>query len=181
VIIEQFNIKRLCKIYKYQLQDVEKMNRELKESINKFGQIQNKKETNEFNNAYRCTSAKMTPWTMHAEKGFKDIYKIVEDIVNSKQFHSTIPLDGDYKLPIKVRDLWGLEYWGGDETIEHNHEPAAYSFAYYIGKGVPIVFTEINHTIKASSGLLIIFPAYLKHKVSKCDGERYVVSGNILV
>jgi len=175
VIIEQFNIKRLCKIYKYQLQNVEKMNRELKESINKFAEIQNKKEKNEFNNAYQCTSAKMTPWNMHAEKGFKDIYKIVEDLVYQMEDFK------NYNLPIKVRDLWGLEYSAGDETEEHNHEPAAFSFAYYIGEGIPITFTEINHTIKASSGLLVIFPAYLKHKVSKCDGERYVVSGNILV
>ena len=82
-----------------------------------------------------------------------------------------------------ITDFWIAKYNKGDHTVEHSHEPAAYSFVYFVKSPTgssPLIFTTSDEKIKPEEGTVVIFPGNLKHHVptNNCDG-RIVLAGNI--
>ena len=83
-----------------------------------------------------------------------------------------------------LSDLWGQYYNKGDFQDVHNHNPAHWSFVYYVNapKGSsPLVFTTSGKKIKPEAGKVVIFESRLNHKVpsNKCN-DRCVISGNFI-
>tara|TARA_B100000131_G_scaffold58643_1_gene54010 strand:+ start:204 stop:776 length:573 start_codon:yes stop_codon:yes gene_type:complete len=97
------------------------------------------------------------------------------------------PKDGrdDTKIDFHyaITDFWVAKYNKGDHTIDHSHEPAAYSFVYFVKSPTgssPLIFTTSDTKIEPEEGTVVIFPGNLKHHVptNNCDG-RIVLAGNI--
>ena len=83
----------------------------------------------------------------------------------------------------EITDFWVAKYNKGDHTIDHSHEPASYSFVYFVKSPTgssPLIFTTSDTKIKPEEGTVVIFPGNLKHHVptNNCDG-RIVLAGNI--
>ena len=84
---------------------------------------------------------------------------------------------------LRLLSSWFVRYGRGDETPDHDHLPALYSWVYFIKcpKGSPpLTFTNSGKRIKSEEGKIVIFPSVVRHYVSKsnCD-DRLVLVGNI--
>jgi hypothetical protein len=84
----------------------------------------------------------------------------------------------------EVTNMWGLIYKKGDYSKEHDHDPAIYSFVYFVNcpsGSSPLKFH--GHKINPKDGNLIIFPSNLRHwvPVHKLNKDRIVISGNLNV
>jgi len=82
-----------------------------------------------------------------------------------------------------ITDFWIAKYNKGDHTIVHSHEPASFSFVYFVKSPTgssPLIFTTSNVKIEPEEGIVVIFPGNLRHHVptNNCDG-RIVFAGNI--
>ena len=78
---------------------------------------------------------------------------------------------------------WIANYDEGDYTEDHCHDPAPFSFVYFVQSpkdSSPLVFTTSGKNIEAEEGKVVIFPGNLRHHVpeNKCDG-RMILSGNL--
>jgi hypothetical protein len=137
-------------------------------------------------------SEKVTSWGMMKEDGFSELVSIVTPIARetTPRWHEA----GKF-ADMEVKELWGIKYTPGDYTNSHSHEPALWSFTYYIDPD-PLApglsfsssqdarYSHNNNVIKIKDGLLILFSGSLKHEVKPelstfTSGHRYVVSGNI--
>jgi len=149
--------------------DNEKMNKKIIDQIDKSGDRQ-KRESN--------VKADMTDWDMRKKPGFKELIKITDKVVvdvQKKHFNVNTKLILD--------DVWGTKYKSNEETIEHDHYPAAWSFVYYPNatKGAPgLTFREANVERTIVKGLLMFFLGNVRHSVQKkeYEGYRYCVAGN---
>jgi hypothetical protein len=93
-----------------------------------------------------------------------------------------------------IADMWGAIYKSGDYTHLHQHlgspvSMGCLSFVYYAlsedTNTAPLVFPGIEHSIKPSTGQLVIFPGWLAHYVPEYQPvekfERIVLAGNVAV
>lgn len=179
VVRNDFGIEREEPVWEMQLNEPE-MDKLLIEEIDKVGD-QQQNRTN--------AQCQMTYWQMWEYPGFKkfaDIYLSAVDSVSRMQFNPK----HQYKFVIK--NLWGLKYKSGETAKAHDHWPGLYSCAYYVSapKNAPgLYFPEVKTkkgfgVIKnIRQGLLLIFPAMMRHEVvsQPFEGYRYVVSSNIYV
>ena len=125
--------------------------------------------------------AVMTSWN---QGFFIKEFKIISDYVIKiiKQNDTCRPPSPPWEL--ELQDLWGQYYKKGDYQISHHHNPLHWSFCYYVNtpkKSSPLVFTNSNKKIFPKSGMIVLFPGYLKHHVQKHrgDGIRSIIGGNL--
>ena len=89
----------------------------------------------------------------------------------------------DKRLEFKLTDSWGAVYKKNDYTIPHQHLPNNISFVYYLQStgNTPLIFDECNFKLNPTDDMLIIFPSYLWHSVSKHNEEkdRICIAGNL--
>jgi hypothetical protein len=123
--------------------------------------------------------ADMTDWFMQKQHSqFQSIGDVAIDLAKK---HSP------YDIEFELFDCWGVIYGKNDWTKAHDHWPHPWSFVYYIRCGdndSPLEFSDGyqgEHHIKPVSGEMILFPGWLRHKVSSQlhDSERIIVAGNI--
>jgi len=128
--------------------------------------------------------ADMTDFTMYNDLDFKKIcdFAIMQCISSIEGLSQR----GAEMLKFDIVDCWGMVYKGNKNhhTIEHAHWPATYSFVYYVNaceQCSPLEFTTANYSVKPFSGLMVIFPGNVSHRVGvqKCDHDRVAISGNI--
>ena len=128
----------------------------------------------------RDFGATMTSW--HECFDIKE-FRTIADWVYSIILGLNLNYDGIFDL--KLKDLWGQYYRKDDYQIEHHHLPHHWSFVYYVNspKGsAPLVFSESNKKIFPKSGMIVLFPSWLRHHVPKhkCEEIRSIVSGNFV-
>jgi hypothetical protein len=143
------------------------------------------------NRVYDDECGTISLWAMMKEDGFSELASIATTIARdtTPRWHER---GGVGKFSeIEVKELWGLKYKPGDYSNSHSHEPALWSFTYYIdpdpsAPGLSFPDSHGDTVIKIQDGLLILFSGSLKHEVktwaTDCNitsGHRYVVSGNI--
>ena len=128
---------------------------------------------------------KVTSWAMMKEDGFSELVSIATTIAKetTPRWHEM----GKF-ADMEAKELWGIKYNPGDYSNSHSHEPALWSFTYYIDPS-PLApglsFSDSQNTvIKIQDGLLILFPGSMYHQVKPelstfTSGHRYVVAGNI--
>tara|TARA_R100000152_G_C6679648_1_gene113847 strand:- start:7 stop:558 length:552 start_codon:yes stop_codon:yes gene_type:complete len=119
-----------------------------------------------------------TSWN---EGFFVEEFKIISDYV-IKIIRGVVEHQPSWELYLS--DLWGQYYNKGDFQDVHNHNPAHWSFVYYVNapKGsAPLVFTSSNKKVIPTSGMFVLFPAWLCHHVPvhKCEEIRSVIAGNL--
>ena len=81
----------------------------------------------------------------------------------------------------KLFNFWVMIYEEGEYTVPHTHFPSTFACVYYVDveEGCsPLVF-EDKLEVKPENGLLVIFPAILKHEVPPTKGRRIAISMNI--
>jgi len=152
--------------------DEPEMNKQIVEQIDLSTDLQGRKSN---------VKAKMTDWCMHDKPGFDKLHNILKTL-----FTSVFLYNHKVDKPYIVDELWGIKYESGDETVAHNHYPSTYSVSYYPkidGYVPPLLFPEGKYKLEPKEGMLVIFPAWLNHRVppTKFDGVRYTCSANILV
>ena len=86
---------------------------------------------------------------------------------------------------MKLTHLWGQLYNEGDFQESHDHVPHDYTFVFYVNTpegSSPIVFDSSMEEIQPTSGMLLVFPGWVKHSVpkNKCEG-RSIIAGNLSV
>ncbi len=123
----------------------------------------------------RDKGAFMTDWHEEHIKEFKLIAEVARGIANE---HSDT-------YDMKLTHLWGQLYNEGDFQESHDHVPHDYTFVFYVNTpegSSPIVFDSSMEEIQPTSGMLLVFPGWVKHSVpkNKCEG-RSIIAGNLSV
>jgi len=127
--------------------------------------------------------ANMTSWTIWKDtKYFNQLFNDITDILKALNLKG---LRGPNRNPI-LTGCWGAHYKDNEKTQIHNHEPAWYSFVYYLKTDpncAPIIFqgSNVDLPIYPKPNMLILFPAHLGHYVPPTKGERVVLAGNFFV
>jgi len=123
-------------------------------------------------------NAPMTDWKMHEKF---ETYKWISDraceIANDLSKKMA-------KVKFKTIDCWGVYYRDSDWTKRHSHWPCIYAFAYYLKvpkKPAPIIFPTANYEYNPKVGDLVLFPGQIQHEVKPVEGERIMISGNLVV
>ena len=130
-------------------------------------------------NFNRC-HAQMTKWNIRS----KEIRDLVLWIITTTHDNMVKPyehISSSYNLQCYIN--WGLLCNQGDSLEEHRHNPAQFSFVYYIKcpeGSSPLVFTTSGYEVKPEPGKLVVFDSGLLHKVppNNCNG-RYSFVGNL--
>ena len=130
-------------------------------------------------NFNRC-HAQMTKWNIRS----KEIRDLVLWIITTTHDNMVKPyehISSSYNLQCYIN--WGLLCNQGDSLEEHRHNPAQFSFVYYIKcpeGSSPLVFTTSGYEVKPEAGKLVIFNSRLLHEIppNNCDG-RYSFVGNL--
>ena len=109
---------------------------------------------------------------------FSPSIKLITDLV----VRNLVKFEGRGKTWF-IEDCWVSLYNKGDYTIRHSHNPAYWSFVYFITcprGSSPLVFSTSGKRIKAEEGKVVLFPGWVRHHVPKnnCEG-RMVCAGNV--
>ena len=124
--------------------------------------------------------ANMTNWFMQKQHAQ---FQIVGD-----KAISIAKKNSPHDIGMELFDCWGVIYQKDDWTKVHDHWPHLWSFVYYIQCGEndsPLEFPDVRrhreHLVRPVSGDMVLFPGWLRHKVSPqlADNERIIVSGNL--
>ena len=78
--------------------------------------------------------------------------------------------------------FWMCMYEKGEYARQHHHYPSDVSIVYYVDvkdDSAPIVF-EDSLTIQPKNGMMLIFPAWLQHRVLETESERIVIAMNLV-
>ena len=128
--------------------------------------------------------ATMTEWNLDLpSQEFIHLKNIIYTVAKDKQLY--------WEVPFKIQTIWANIYRKGDCTVSHNHDPAKYSFVYFLKSKPnfsPLMFEGINlknkkkkwKVVKPTEGRLVIFPGFLIHRVPVHihDETRITISGN---
>lgn len=109
---------------------------------------------------------------------FKPFLNNIKKIVDKTQI-----LDSKYENLLV--SAWGSIYKKDHHAVPHSHEPAIYSWVYYLKTdeySSPLMFEGGELAITVEDDLLVIFPGYLWHTVppQKEGGDRLVLAGNYI-
>ena len=137
----------------------------------------------------------MTRWNMHensedsaAYESFRMIGNTALRLANDFPLATKSKQDGTpEEIPLYLKETWGLIYNKGDSTEAHMHWPSLWSYTYCVSgcsNCSPFTFMGVNvfdKFIKPKAGQMILFPAWIMHKVPKhkCEHERIMIAGNL--
>ena len=136
------------------------------------------------------TAAKclMTRWDMHKDyETFRILGAAATEIADTCPFAKrTDPEGNPLKVPLFIKESWGLVYINGNNTNEHNHWPSLWSYTFCINaceNCAPLVFPTCDniYSVKPKTSQLILFPSWVNHEVPvhTCNHERIMMSGNL--
>ena len=129
--------------------------------------------------------AAMSTWQIWNESNvFNQIFDFATKVVIQEYVY-------DERSIINLHSAWSAVYKKGNYTKNHNHEPCWMSFVYYLQASgeTPLIFegnqvTEHKpFTVKPEDDTLVLFPAYMRHKVPIHDSEtdRICLAGNFVM
>ena len=147
----------------------EELQKRLANTCRKIGDVQQNK-TN--------VQASMTDWYMHeTDKDFMKVCEIAIQLAYENSPSMSI-------VSLMPYDCWGAIYTKGNYTKLHEHWPQIWSWVYNVEcceECAPLIFEDASHNISPIKGNIILFPGWVRHKVSKqeCDHERIILAGNL--
>lgn len=143
-----------------------------------------------------------TGWDAHIE--YQDILSdLMMDILRWHNFYISHPRNDHVPEPFKMSEdydldaeVWYTEYQPGDRADEHHHGSVSRtSFVYYLhsdSEASPLTFvqkgmaqystyptTQNEIHLPTYSGMLVMFPSFMYHKVHPTKTVRNVLAGNI--
>ena len=142
------------------------------------------KETiQEYSNKFKPINSNQTYLT--AWRSLYNTHEFVDyfDSINSKIIKKCDEILNDYykiKNKLFLENMWVSVYEKGDLPKEHHHNPFDFSCCYYVDieKDSSSIIFSSNLEIVPENDMLILFPSYLKHKVPRTIGKRYLISMN---
>ena len=134
---------------------------------------------NSFAEDAHVPGTKQTPFDykpLYNLKEFQSIVKFAKSIILDKERWGSDMMTWDLDLIT----WWGMLSNKGSYQNYHIHLPNHWSFVYYTNvpkRSSPLIFFPGNKKIHPKEGDMIIFPAYVRHKVSpnKCEGRTSLV------
>ena len=133
----------------------------------------------------------MTHWTMHAKyQSFRMIGDAAITVADSCPLAKrTLPDGTPEKVPLYIKESWGLIYKKEEYTNRHTHWPSLWSYTYCVKACedcAPLVFPTVTSepngmAVEPQAGQIIVWPAWLNHFVGVhgCDHDRIMVAGNL--
>ena len=130
----------------------------------------------------------MTHWQMHKDyQSFSMIGDAAITVADSCPLAKrTLPDGTPEKVPLYIKESWGLIYKKEQYANRHTHWPSLWSYTYCVKANkccTPLVFPTATNNLKIvpETGQLILFPAWVMHEVHEqtCDHERIMISGNL--
>ena len=184
-------------VFKYQIQDYEKINSQWLKYIYELKKSDNIGVKKSNINGWHSKSFNLNNEKEIPNKFFSHIRKNIEDVFQNYGWVFE-------ESKVKCTSMWAIINKKGNFNIEHTHSNNYLSAAYYVKAPIncgnfkasnPDIIsrniypkskqsTELNSntaSIKIEEGDLIFFPAYLPHSVeeNKSDEDRIIVSFNL--
>ena len=147
----------------------EKLQKRLVDTCRGIGDVQ-QNQTN--------VQASMTDWFMHeTDTDFMQVCEIAIQLAYDNSPSMAI-------VSLMPYDCWGARYTKGNYTKSHEHWPQIWSWVYNVEcceNCAPLIFEDASHQIAPIKGNMVLFPGWIRHKVSKqeCDHERIILAGNL--
>lgn len=169
-LIDVQSVDKKIPIFTTILKDSESLNQYLKEVI-----LEEKK--NDPDGIKSNVKSWHSTWGSHlGNKKYDEIIEIVLSFLN-------FVAEEHYKIDpkFKIFNLWSMIYEEGDHAVPHIHLPSCFACVYYVDveeNASPLIF-EDEFEIKPENGMLVLFPAILKHEVPPTKGKRIAISMNI--
>ena len=147
----------------------EKLQKRLANTCRDIGDVQ-QNQTN--------VQASMTDWFMHETD--LDFMKVCETAIQLAYENSPSMAI----VSLMPYDCWGAIYTKGNYTKSHEHWPQIWSWVYNVEcceNCAPLIFEDASHQIAPTKGNMVLFPGWIRHKVSEqqCDHERIILAGNL--
>ena len=147
----------------------EKLQKRLVDTCRGIGDVQ-QNQTN--------VQASMTNWYMHETD--VDFMQVCETAIQ-------LAYDNSPSMQIVALmpyDCWGAIYTKGNYAKSHDHWSQIWSCVYNVQcceNCAPLIFEDASHQIDPIKGNMVLFPSWIRHKVSKqqCDHERIILAGNL--
>ena len=135
----------------------------------------------------------MTHWQMHKDyQCFSMVGDAAITVADSCPLAKRTLSDGTpEKVPLYIKESWGLIYEREQYTNRHTHWPSLWAYTYCVKACkdcAPLVFptgtTEKSPNgiaVSPQAGQIILWPAWLNHYVGVhgCDHDRIMVAGNL--
>ena len=133
----------------------------------------------------------MTRWDMHEDYESFDLIGnaaigLAQMVPLAKR---TTPEGEPEKIPLYIKESWGLVYNKGQFCNTHTHWPSLWSYTYCVKANdccPPLIFPEMKQddnrcVVIPKIDQLILWPAWLEHYVSvqECDCDRIMIAGNL--
>ena len=166
---EHYSVSTQLPVYSTIVQNWENFG--LKEKIVSY-RTENPESTNDYTNVDAWHSG----WDLHKLEDFKSFADVICNLC--------IEIVGDCFgkfVPLKIIEMWAMQYEVGDSAKRHNHYPADISCSYYVDVEdgcSPIIF-EDSIEIIPKNGMLVLFPSFVNHKVLSTNKKRTVISFNL--
>lgn len=143
-----------------------------------------------------------TEWNAHVEHQ-EVLNNLMIEILRWYNYHVSHPRNDHIPEPFKEgenydldAEVWYTEYQPGDRADEHTHGSVSRtSFVYYLhtdDEGSPLTFVQKGKAqysdfpttqgeihLPTYSGMLVMFPSFMYHKVHPTKTVRNVLAGNI--
>ena len=92
-------------------------------------------------------------------------------------------VDGDSQFNYHFAALWAANYTPSDSARPHVHGASCISWVYYLDvddSAADLVFDTFDICVKPVTGLLVMFPGWVRHHVA-AGGSRTILAGNVIV
>ena len=93
-------------------------------------------------------------------------------------------VDGDVSpFNYQFAALWAAHYTDADSAKPHVHGASCISWVYYLqvdDSAADLVFETFDLRVKPRTGLLVMFPGWVRHGVA-VGGPRTILAGNVIV
>ena len=170
--ISMRNVIKKLPVYTAMLDDYENLNKHLMKLISSYREAYPKKEEHTNLRAWRSeydTHIKEDKFE-HLIEECSRMAKVVSD-----DFYDT-------SGPLLPSGFWVAQYDEGEYARNHHHYPADWSAVYYIDvdeRSAPIIF-EDDVSVAPKSGMMVLFPGNMRHRVPKTDSPRTVAAMNLV-
>jgi len=113
----------------------------------------------------------------------KKILTIINETYIPTAYEKHLSCEEHKLIKYDIAEAWTAIYREGEFAKPHSHYPYPLAFCYYIKVGensTPIIFNDLNFSIKPKDDMLIIFNAHIFHSVPSHKGkDRIIAAGNL--
>ena len=167
------NVNRTLPVFTVKLPDYEELNKHLLNLIGQYREKYPEKETHTNLRAWRSnydSHIKEDRFDYLISKGCELATIVTEEYFEEKN------------ITYLPSAFWVAQFDEGNWARKHHHYPADWALTYYVDvdeNSAPIIFQD-ELVVKPENGLMVIFPGFLEHRVTKTETPRTVCAMNLV-